>query len=108
MKKFKVSINASSNIDDIGIKLDKELKAKVLETMQTPKFGFPADEAEEYSAVDVIQLEDGLKAEVRAEVSYEGLELLCEALDPIVAKYDTDAYFEPEVPGIISAYLYNI
>ena len=41
-------------------------------------------------------------------MSYDGLFELGLRLDKIIAKYDEDAYFEPEEPGITTAYIYNI
>ena len=73
--------------------------------------GFEPDEVKEYSAVDVYfdsKERDRVIVEVRAELSYDGLFELGLRLDKIVAKYDEDAYFEPEEPGITTAYIYNI
>ena len=83
-----------------------KLKAAVKKVMTSAPHGFYEDEVEEYSAVDVKITEDGdIKAEIRAEVGYDGLMDLCAACDPIVQEYDPDAYFEPVCPGIISAYI---
>ena len=45
------------------------------------------------------------RIEVRAEVDYEGLEDLDEALNEYVTKFDSDAYFEPVDPGITECYI---
>lgn len=68
--------------------------------------GFPLKEIADYLVVDIQPAEDGwLNCEVRAELSYEGMSDMIEALNPIVQKYDKDAYFDNVTGGIISAYL---
>lgn len=68
--------------------------------------GFPLNEIADYLVVDIQPAEDGwLNCEVRAELSYEGMSDMIEALNPIVQKYDKDAYFDNVTGGIISAYL---
>lgn len=90
-----------------------QLKAEVeneVEKYMTSE-GFEPDEVKEYSAVDVYfdsKERDRVIVEVRAELSYDGLFELGLRLDKIIAKYDEDAYFEPEEPGITTAYIYNI
>ena len=73
--------------------------------MMSPNFGFYEDEVDEYSKVDISINGHRVCVEVRAEVDYDGLMDLCEALNPIVKKYDKDSYFEPVEPGIIAAWL---
>lgn len=68
--------------------------------------GFPLNEIADYLVVDIQPAEDGwLNCEVRAELSYEGMSEMIDALNPIVQKYDKDAYFDHVTGGIISAYL---
>lgn len=82
-----------------------------LNQMTSPSFGFPEDEAKEYLFVDVDEVGQDktmaqyIRIEVRAEVSYEGMEKLAEVLNPIVARFDEDAYFDFDEPGIMSAYI---
>lgn len=91
----------------------QQLKAEVeneVEKYMTSE-GFEPDEVKDYSAVDVYfdsKERDTAIVEVRAELSYDGLFELGLRLDKIVANYDEDAYFEPEEPGITTAYIYNI
>ena len=91
----------------------QQLKAEIeneVEKYMTSE-GFEPDEVKEYSAVDVYfdsKERDRAIVEVRAELSYDGLFELGLRLDKIVANYDEDAYFEPEEPGITTAYIYNI
>ena len=70
--------------------------------------GFPADEVMDYSVVDVEEVADSyghrIKAEVRYEPMFDEFEL-CSALDPIVQKYDKDAYFDLYDSGIAEAYI---
>lgn len=56
--------------------------------------------------VEVALEDDGMiSAEIRAELSYGGLHDLGIACNPIVQKYDKDAYFDMVQPGIMRAYL---
>lgn len=89
------------------IKLKNEILSVVKDVMMSPNFGFEEDEIEEYSVVEVTEKDGKIKVEVRAELDYDGLIELCQALDPVVEKYDKNAYFEPFAPGIINAYIYN-
>lgn len=75
---------------------------KVVKNVMMFEAGFSEDEVEEYSVVEV---DPSGKVEVRAEVDYDRLMDLCNALNPIVQEYDQDSYFEPVEPGIIEAYL---
>lgn len=60
----------------------------------------------EMLVVDINNADDGRTiVEVRAELSYDGMWELAEVLNPIVAKYDKEAYFDMEEPGIMTAYL---
>lgn len=69
--------------------------------------GFSPDEVNAYSSVELTEDEGRIRAELRAELNYDELIDLCEALNPIVEKYDKDAYFEPVEPGIAEAYIEN-
>lgn len=77
---------------------------KVVKNVMMFEAGFSEDEVEEYSVVEV---DPSGKVEVRAEVDYDGLMSLCDALNPIVQRYDKDSYFEPVQPGIIQAWIEN-
>lgn len=94
------SKQSNSKLNQIKDKITKVVK----NVMMSAEFGFPKDEVEEYSVVEV---DPSGKVEVRAEVSYEGLMTLCDALNPIVQRYDKDSYFEPVQPGIIQAWIEN-
>ena len=107
-------INKGENMKENLVEDDlQQLKAEIeneVEKYMTSE-GFEPDEVKEYSAVDVYfdsKERDRVIVEVRAELSYDGLFELGLRLDKIVAKYDEDAYFEPEEPGITTAYIYNI
>jgi hypothetical protein len=87
-------------------KLETEIKNVVKKVMTSPSFGFDESEISDYSKVDIGEVDNGMvKVEIRADVSYRGLVKLSHALDPIVVKYDKDAYFDAEAPGIINAYI---
>ena len=94
------SKQSNSKLNQIRDKITKVVK----NVMMSAEFGFPEDEVEEYSVVEV---DPSGKVEVRAEVGYEGLMSLCDALNPIVQRYDKDSYFEPVQPGIIQAWIEN-
>lgn len=95
----------SSKESDAIPKLREDLKTAVNEMMISDEFGFSENEAEQYSAVDVYRKDDNIVCEIRAEVSFEGLMDLCEKCNPIVEKYYNNAYFDPEEPGIATAYI---
>lgn len=94
------SKQSNSKLNQIKDKITKVVK----KVMMSAEFGFPEDEVEEYSVVEV---DPSGKVEVRAEVGYDGLMTLCDALNPIVQRYDKDSYFEPVQPGIIQAWVEN-
>ena len=92
--------------DPISIKnLEIDLKAAIKDYMNSE--GFDDKEAEEYSRVTIEITDDYYDLEVGAELSYDGLMKLSEKLDKVLAKYDKDAYFEAEAPGLLSARLYR-
>lgn len=95
----------SSTTSDIILKLKEELKSAVTDTMLSEEFGFSENEAEQYSAVDVYVKDNSIVCEIRAEVSFDGLMELCDNCNPVVEKYYKDAYFDPEEPGIATAYI---
>lgn len=99
-KGYKVSKNSKSSINT----LESEIRAKVKEIMTSPEFGFE-DDYDLYSTVEVYDKDEYYEIEVRAELSYEGMMDMSNALDPIVKKYDKDAYFDMVTSGIISAYI---
>lgn len=83
-------------------KLRNELGASLGKIM-IDDLGFEPDEVEDYCRIDIIPSEN--RIEVGAEVDYEELEMISEGLNKVIEKYDEDAYFEPEVPGITVAYI---
>ena len=106
------SVEGSASIDDTNNNASKQPNSKlnqirdkitkVVKNVMMFEAGFPEDEVEEYSVVEV---DPSGKVEVRAEVDYDGLMSLCDALNPIVQRYDKDSYFEPVQPGIIEAWV---
>ena len=84
--------------DDFGHMDDSEL------TEFLPELGY--NDLNDMFVVEVTLEDDGrIRAEVRAELSYDGLYDLGEACNPIVQEYDKEAYFDMDQPGIMSAYL---
>lgn len=97
IKESKININ----------KLSDEIKDEVFNTMTSYEFGFEPEEVDNYSAVEITEDSEKIKIEVRAELSYDGIVSLSMALDKIIEKYDKDAYFDMEEPGIITAYIWK-
>lgn len=105
MKRYLRKITAASNKADKFIPtIHKKIEDKLYQVMQSPEFGFTADEAKEYSIVEVRKADDVVIVEVRAELGYDGMMKLSEALDPIVEPYG-GAYFDMDSPGIMEAYI---
>lgn len=96
------------NIDNLIQDLTNDLHVDLMMTMTSPDFGFDDDEVDDYSAIDVeYQLEENrIRVEVRAELTYEGLDALREELDSVIRQYDNDTYFDMLEPGILESYLY--
>ena len=94
----------SDEVMDVAEEIREQCYDKVLEYMTGPEGGFTKDEAKAYIAVDATfdknYGEDYLIIELRAEVDYEGLEEIFDMVNPIVATYDSDAYFDAAQPGI--------
>ena len=101
--------NNDINSDNAATFLDK-IKKEITDT--THKFmmskGFPEDEVKDYSRVSTDITDDYVKISVGAELEYDSLFELCQTLDKIIEKHDKDAYFEPECPGRIVAYLFGV
>lgn len=107
--KSNVSIKSAASVGFTSEGLQDEIYTKAIEVMMSPNFGFSKEEAEAYTYVDVYDSDehDATVVELRAEVSYDGMMELALACDPIVAKYDEDAYFDMDSPGIAVAYIRN-
>ena len=93
--------NAATFLD----KIEKEITIATHRFMMTK--GFPEDEVKDYSRVSTDITDDYVKVSVGAELEYDSLFELCKTLDKIIEKEDKDAYFEPECPGRIVAYLFG-
>lgn len=89
-------------------KIIKELYKKATKVMTSAKFGFPKDEVDDYLTVEASDIKDGIKVEVRAEVDMDGMYALADALNPIVTKYDKEAYFDMVAPGIMESFITTI
>ena len=84
--------------------LETEIRNALYKIMQEPHFGYPLDEAKEYTFVSAGYDEnDDIEVEVRAEVTYDGLVEIMERLNPIVKQYDRYAYFDAVTGGVIKA-----
>ena len=90
--------------------ISKELKNAAYKLFKTPKWGFESDkEIKDYINPIFEVSEDpktgDIEVQVRAELEYDNLMDLSEVLDKVISKYDKDAYFEPEQPGILCAFI---
>lgn len=85
--------------------LDHIIYNAVHDKLKEPEFGFPDDkEIDMYSKVEGYYADKNhYVVEVRAELSYEGMEDLMKYLDNIVKEFDDEAYFDFVAPGIIEA-----
>lgn len=103
--------HSEAKLQDLINDIKSNIYTKVKAVATSPEFGFDQNEVDDYFFVEVSATEIGedhheaIRVEVRGEVSYEGLEDLMEALNPIIESYDSYAYFEPVEPGIIEAYV---
>ena len=71
--------------------------------------GWDKSEVNDYTRV-TIEYNEAIKCyfiRVYAEAAYDEITMLANELDPIVEKYDPDAYFEPEAPGILVAAIWE-
>lgn len=103
--------HSEAKLQDLINDIKSNIYTKVKAVATSPEFGFDENEVDDYFFVEASATEIGedhheaIRVEVRGEVSYEGLEDLMEALNPIIESYDSYAYFEPVEPGIIEAYV---
>lgn len=91
--------------DEFIKELQDKLYNKASKVLQTSEFGFPLNEIAEVLFVEIHEDDYNIIAEVRGELSYEGMDTLARALNPIVEKYSKNAYFDMVEPGIMEAYL---
>lgn len=100
------SQRAEKNPEQIAYELLATITRKLQEILQSPEFGFSAEEAKSYSHVDIYPpTEAGWCVEVRAEVTYDEFMDILPQLNPIVEEIDPDAYFDMEEPGVATSYV---
>lgn len=90
--------------------ISNELKDAAYKLFKTPKWGFESDkEIEDYINPIFAVSEDpktgDIEVQVRAELEYDNLMDLSDVLNKVVSKYDKDAYFDAEQPGILCAFI---
>ena len=117
VKDVKIPINSEVNANSSESELQKlmnDIKSAIstkLHRIMTSEFGFEDSEVDDYYRVDVSSVnlgedhEETIRVEVRVELSYNGMEKVKDALDPIIESYDSYAYFDFDEPGIMSAYV---
>lgn len=102
------SVTGTVVIDNANIDMEAlkdEIWEGVVEYMTGPEGGFPPDEVDDYAVVEVERYDEGIKVEVRADISYDGMVSMSTILDKIIENYNSDAYFDMDSPGIMDAYL---
>lgn len=108
---IKAATNKNSSVrlqmkEELMDQILSEIKSKLKEIMTSYQFGYDDNEWEDYSGADIYLDNRGyIVITVYAEVSYNGLVKLMDALNPIVEKYDSDAYFDADTPGRCCAYI---
>ena len=97
------TFNNSCNTNDIGVGLVEDITYSNLETLKEEivnstidymlSVGFEdEDDARAYCDFDFEDEGDRFRCEVRAELGYDGMGELCNVLNPIVERYDKNAY----------------
>lgn len=104
---FDSSVESAQSIPD-NAALKSEIYEAAKQVMLSDDFAFPEEDIPSLLYVDIRPAEGGIIIEVRAEVSYSGQRNLGMALDQIVKKYDSDAYFDDADAGIMEAYLQTV
>lgn len=87
-------------------KVNKKALEEAIWKVIKQKYGEDED-LMDFFVVEVSQVDDDVKVEVRAELGYKSMDLLGKALDPIVQEYSKDSYFEQEESGIMNAWLWD-
>lgn len=104
---FDSSVESAQSIPDNAV-LKSEIYEAAKQVMLSDDFAFSEEDIPSLLYVDIRPAEGGIIIEVRAEVSYSGQRKLGMALDQIVKKYDSDAYFDDADAGIMEAYLQTV
>ena len=108
---IKAATNKNSSVrlqmkEELMDQILSEIKSKLKEIMTSYEFGYDDNEWEDYSGADIYLDNQGyIVITVYAEVSYRGLVEIMDALNLIVQKYDSHAYFDAETSGRCSAYI---
>ena len=107
MKIIKESrIEISDDIRQDLSELHQKLISKLRKIVTSDEWGFDEKDFKHYFRVDLEIMDDQrARIEIGAEVSYNGLEELCNKLDAVVQSYDEGAYFEPVDPGIAECWI---
>lgn len=71
------------------------------------KKGWEDDDIQDFTRVEVTDKDNAYVVEIGAEVGYNTLSKLMDALNPIVAKYNKDSYFDAEDAGIASSHIWK-
>ena len=102
---------AEEYLKEANMKLDKEsLQKEIIDSTisyMEEDMGYDEDDSRAFTDFDFEQSVDSYKVEVRAELNYSSLQGLVDTLNPIIEKYDKNAYFDMETSGIITAYIFE-
>ena len=111
----KKSVNSAKDVEQMYSNLYDELYKAAKKFMMSPKVGFPENEVDEYMVIDINDVDKShgfdnpmVMVEVRAELSYDSMFELSEQLDKVITKYDKNAYFDIDEPGIMSAFIEKV
>lgn len=90
--------------------ISKELKNAAYKLFKTPKWGFESDKEIKDYINPIFDVSENpktgdIEVQVRAELEYDNLMDLSDVLNKVVSKYDKDAYFDAEQPGILCAFI---
>lgn len=111
----KKSVNSAKDVEQMYSNLYDELYKAAKKFMMSPKVGFPENEVDEYMVIDINDVDKihgfdnpMVRVEVRAELDYDSMFELSEQLDKVIMKYDKNAFFDMDEPGIMSAYIEKV
>lgn len=106
MKRYIRSNIAPYRYNEISKQLQDDLYDASIKYLTSK--GWDMSDIADYFVIEVESIpEDGrIRVEVRAELGYDGFEMLISKyLDKVVAKYDELAYFDMVEPGIAESFI---
>ena len=89
------------NLDNLQMEVVTTTSDFLIET------GVEEDDVPLFTDFEIEDEGDRIRIEIRCELDYDNIFELIQLLNPIVIKYDDNAYFDVEQPGVIIAYIYK-